>query len=137
MQHYENPAHIDTDFLLGSIKTLFRYVDHVVQLNVLGGEPFTNTDLAKILKLIIGINKAQRIVVITNGTIRYTFQVTQGDADSFQAEANRIGSSVWSGNFVIDETGVVSGVIQAYGKPDITPCLWSFLRSRHLVCGKI
>lgn len=69
MQYYEQSAHINTELLLGSIDTLFRHVDRVVQLNVLGGEPFTNTDLAVILRKLIGTNQIKRIVVITNGTI--------------------------------------------------------------------
>jgi len=69
MQYYENPAPVNTELFLGSIDTFFRYVDHVVQLNILGGEPFTNTDLAKILNYLIGTDKVKRIVVITNGTI--------------------------------------------------------------------
>jgi len=69
MQYYETPTHIETDFLLAYIQTFFRHVDHVVQLNVLGGEPFMNRDLPRILRALLDTNKIQRIVVITNGTI--------------------------------------------------------------------
>ena len=69
MQYYDNPAHLNTESILKSIETFFHYVDYVVQLNILGGEPFMNTDLVKILKLLISIDKVRRIVILTNGTI--------------------------------------------------------------------
>ncbi len=58
---------------------------------------------------------------IVNGTPRYSYVITAADASSFTVQATRVGSSRWSGNFQIDETGEVTGVVTAIGQPDITP----------------
>ena len=54
-------------------------------------------------------------------TTRYVYAISAADDDTFLATATRSGSDLWTGQFTIDEDGTVSGVVQALGKPDITP----------------
>ncbi len=58
---------------------------------------------------------------IVAGSRRYSFSIASADDASFTAVATRINSGLWSGNFQIDETGAVGGVVQALGHSDITP----------------
>jgi prepilin-type N-terminal cleavage/methylation domain-containing protein len=58
---------------------------------------------------------------IVSATNWYVYAVSAADATSFTATATRTGSSLWAGQFSIDETGVLSGVVQASGEPDVVP----------------
>ena len=58
---------------------------------------------------------------VVAGTSRYRYSIESADDASFNAEATRINSGLWSGHFDIYEDGVVSGVVQAYGHSDIKP----------------
>lgn len=58
---------------------------------------------------------------IIAGTARYAYAVSAADATTLTATATRTGSVRWTGQFTIDETGVLSGTIQAAGQPAIVP----------------
>jgi prepilin-type N-terminal cleavage/methylation domain-containing protein len=58
------------------------------------------------------------ILVTSNG---YAFAVSAADATSFTATATRSGTTQWHGTLSIQETGAISGVIQAAGNRDIVP----------------
>lgn len=58
---------------------------------------------------------------IASATTIYVYAIASADSDSFSATATRTGSTLWSGQLSIDQTGVGSGVIQAAGYPDIVP----------------
>lgn len=51
----------------------------------------------------------------------YVYTVTAASSNSFTATATRVGSDKWSGEFIIDETGVVTGEIEALGESSIVP----------------
>ena len=51
----------------------------------------------------------------------YVYSVPSADSTTLSATATRTGSTRWTGELVIDETGVVSGAIQATGQADILP----------------
>ena len=55
-----------------------------------------------------------QIVLATSG---YVYQVSAADSSTFTANATRTGSTRWSGAYQIDETGLVSGSVQAPGQP--------------------
>jgi len=52
---------------------------------------------------------------------RYLYSIPSAGSNAFTAAATRTGSQRWSGQFAIDQDGVLSGTIQAAGEPDITP----------------
>ena len=58
--------------------------------------------------------------VIATASEPYTYQV-RADADTFTVEAIRSGSSRWRGTLSIDETGSVTGSIEAEGEMPIEP----------------
>ena len=58
---------------------------------------------------------------IISGGRRYRYAIADSDDETFAASATRVGSARWSGQFSVDETGSVSGTIQASGVPDISP----------------
>jgi prepilin-type N-terminal cleavage/methylation domain-containing protein len=58
---------------------------------------------------------------IINSSNRYSYAVVDADTASFSASATRIGSTRWTGSLTVDETGVLTGAIQASGAADITP----------------
>ena len=58
------------------------------------------------------------VVLSTTG---YTYWVSPADNATFTAGATRTGSSRWTGQFTIDQTGLVSGAVTAPGEPKIVP----------------
>jgi competence protein ComGC len=59
---------------------------------------------------------------ILSGRGRYAYSIDEADAARFRAVAVRTGSEVWSGEFSIDETGDLTGWVQAVGSQHhITP----------------
>ena len=59
--------------------------------------------------------------IIIAGTSRYAYAVPTADATTLTATATRTGSVRWTGQFTIDETGILSGTVQAPGQPAIVP----------------
>lgn len=51
----------------------------------------------------------------------YVFEISSADSVSFTATATRTGSSKWSGHYSINESGVLTGVVQATGENDVVP----------------
>jgi len=45
----------------------------------------------------------------------FYYEVASADASSFQATAARVGSTVWSGQLSIDESGILKGTISGNG----------------------
>lgn len=58
---------------------------------------------------------------IVSAATPYMYAIHLADSTAFSATATRASSGRWSGEFAIDETGTVSGVLQATGMADITP----------------
>jgi Tfp pilus assembly protein PilE len=58
---------------------------------------------------------------IAAGSSFYTYPIVSTDGTTFRAMATRTGSSVWSGQLTIDQSGVVSGTIQGESGSTITP----------------
>jgi len=58
---------------------------------------------------------------VASSTTVYVYAVQSADATTFTATATRTGSAVWSGNFLIDQTGVLSGVVVGSGQPNLIP----------------
>ncbi len=58
---------------------------------------------------------------IVSGSQRYTYTISSADNTTFTATANRVGSVRWTGQFTIDEDGLVAGVVQASGETNIVP----------------
>ncbi len=66
MQYYKKPVDADFEILSQSINKILNAVDFVDELRVLGGDPFMNKDLEKIINELVKYKNIGRIVVYTN-----------------------------------------------------------------------
>jgi len=70
MQYYSEPIHNDTDLLLYSLDKIMENVDNVYELRIIGGEPFVNKEIGKIINKITSTYKNfNKVVIYTNATI--------------------------------------------------------------------
>jgi organic radical activating enzyme len=69
MNYYDNPYMISADEIITDINSLLEVVDHLHMIGLLGGEPFLNRELGKIINHIHEHEKVSLIVIVTNGTI--------------------------------------------------------------------
>jgi prepilin-type N-terminal cleavage/methylation domain-containing protein len=58
---------------------------------------------------------------IPGASTPYAYSIKLADSTTFTATATRTGSSMWTGQLTIDQTGMVSGFIQASGENNIVP----------------
>jgi organic radical activating enzyme len=69
IQYYQHPKDIDLDRYKESFDLLLKHVDRIAELRILGGEPFMNGNMEKLIDWYYDCNKIQGISVYTNGTI--------------------------------------------------------------------
>lgn len=69
MQYYKKPQDIDLDTSCRQFDHLLSLVDNVSELRVLGGEPFMNKEVYRVLDHYAASPKIETITVYTNGTI--------------------------------------------------------------------
>ena len=73
MNHYNDHHQYSFDEFKENIDLLFETVDYVIQLRLLGGEPFLNRDLGKFLEYMLSdeniSKKFSEIGITTNGTV--------------------------------------------------------------------
>lgn len=69
MQYYLHPKDSDLDLLLNSIDKVMKCIDHLYEFRVLGGEPFVNKEIHKIVDKLVSYNNADNVVIYTNATI--------------------------------------------------------------------
>ena len=68
MPHYEHPWDLDIRAWRADMRQLFSIVDGIVDINVLGGEPFLYPWLAEVLEELLGNEKIRSIDITTNAT---------------------------------------------------------------------
>ena len=69
MQYYLNPINVLYKEIFHDFQILINNVDHIYEVRLIGGEPFMNKDIYKIIEEISKNEKLSRIVVYTNATI--------------------------------------------------------------------
>ena len=69
MQYYIKPKNSDTDLLFKSVEKLMKITESLYEFRVLGGEPFVNKQIGKIINKLLTYKKIEQIVVYTNATI--------------------------------------------------------------------
>lgn len=69
MQYYTNPQNYTCEDIKKNIESLLPYIDSIYDLRIIGGEPFMNKDIAKILRMLSIYEKIQIISIYSNGTI--------------------------------------------------------------------
>jgi organic radical activating enzyme len=69
MQYYEMPKDCSIEEVTQSIDAFCALIDEVNEFRVIGGEPFMNREIHRVIKRLIDEPKVRRIVIYTNGTI--------------------------------------------------------------------
>jgi len=69
MQYYENPQDISYEKIIKDFDSLLKRVNHIYEIRLIGGEPFMNKDIYKIINYFLANNKISKLVVYTNATI--------------------------------------------------------------------
>ena len=69
MQYYKKPQNSDLKMLLSSVDKIMNCIDNLFEFRVLGGEPFMNKEIGKIINHLKKFKKISQIVIYTNGTI--------------------------------------------------------------------
>ena len=69
MQYYKTPQNSDLELYKAGFDRLLKCVNTIFDLRILGGEPFVNRDMYKIIEWYHDLDKIKMISVFTNGTI--------------------------------------------------------------------
>ena len=69
MQYYQKPKNIDLELYKESFDLLLDTVSIIAELRILGGEPFMNKEMYKVIDWYHDSDKIQSISIYTNGTI--------------------------------------------------------------------
>lgn len=69
MQYYIAPSDADKNIAMLSVEKFSKSVDYILELRVIGGEPFINKECFEIIDCLKAIRNKSRICVYTNGTI--------------------------------------------------------------------
>ncbi len=69
MQYYSKPEHIDADEIINFFDNFLDTIDCLLDLRLLGGEPFVYPDLKRILDKYSNDDRIKRITIYTNSTI--------------------------------------------------------------------
>jgi len=69
MQFYEKPVNEDLDLLFSSLDRFMDSINEIDEFRVLGGDPFMNKDMHKVVNKLVSYEKAGKVIVYTNGKI--------------------------------------------------------------------
>lgn len=69
MQYYEAPVDIPLAEVIADFDQLMQSVDHIYEIRLIGGEPFMNKEIYKVIEYIIGHDKFTKLVIFSNAMI--------------------------------------------------------------------
>jgi len=69
MQFYDKPKNGDTNLLFKSMDRLMECVDHLYEFRVIGGDPFMNKEIYKIINKVVKYKNVDSVVIYTNARI--------------------------------------------------------------------
>jgi organic radical activating enzyme len=69
MQYYEKPQNSDLEILFKSLDRMMECVDQIYEFRVLGGDPFMNKEMYKVVNKLSGFKNVEKVVVYTNAKI--------------------------------------------------------------------
>lgn len=111
MQYYEAPINISYEEIINDFDKLTNSVDEIYEIRLIGGEPFMNKDIYKIIEYLVKSPKVTKLVVYSNAMVpirlehkeivtnpKVVFSLT--DYGSLSRNTNKVTSS-------LDELGVV------------------------------
>lgn len=69
MPYYGNPANYILKDIKEEIEALIEVSDKIMELQIVGGEPFIYPELADVLDYVVSIHKIKKVTIVTNSTI--------------------------------------------------------------------
>ena len=69
MQYYNDAKNINYEMIVRDFENLTSKIDHVFEVRLIGGEPFFNKDIYKIIDYFLQSPKLSKLVIYTNATI--------------------------------------------------------------------
>ncbi len=69
MQYYESPQNSEMDVTFKSIERFMECIDEIYEFRILGGDPFMNKEMYKVVNKLKEYSKVKKIIVYTNGRI--------------------------------------------------------------------
>ena len=69
MQYYSSPKNLSFEEIVQDFERLMAGVDHVFEIRLIGGEPFMNKDIYRVLEHIITTPNISRVVIYTNAMV--------------------------------------------------------------------
>lgn len=69
MQYYNEPYDLGIEELMSEMNEFFDLVDELMEISIVGGEPFLYEDLDKLIQYLISNEKINSIRFTTNGTV--------------------------------------------------------------------
>ncbi len=69
MQYYKNPKNSEMEVMFKSIDRFMRSIDEIYEFRILGGDPFMNKEMYKVVNKLKEYSKVKKIIVYTNGRI--------------------------------------------------------------------
>ena len=70
MQYYEDPQDVSYEEIIKDFDSLLERVNHIYEIRLIGGEPFMNKEIYKIINYFLENSKISKLVVYTNATIQ-------------------------------------------------------------------
>ncbi len=69
MQYYKSPKNLTYESVVADFEALVSKLDHIYEIRLIGGEPFMNKEIYKIIDYFIASKVITKLVVYTNATI--------------------------------------------------------------------
>lgn len=69
MQFYDTPSTYEFEEIIGGIRNLALRCEFINEVRVIGGEPFVNKDIYRIIESVAQIKNIKKIVIYTNGMV--------------------------------------------------------------------
>jgi len=69
MPYFKKPKNVDFELICSSLDNIFSVADEIIELRILGGEPFIIKDIDKLINYCTGKLNANRVVIYSNATI--------------------------------------------------------------------
>ncbi len=127
MQYYERPQNSVLDVMFKSIEKFMTCVDYLDEFRVIGGDPFMNKELYKIMNKLVTYEKCKKIVVYTNA------KIVPKNENLQCLKNNKV--LVYITNYGGEASSAHSRLVEVLEKENINYC--SFKCTTWLDCGKI
>jgi len=69
MQYYQDAKNINYEMIVRDFENLTSKIDHIFEVRLIGGEPFFNKDIYRIIDYFLETTKITKLVIYTNATI--------------------------------------------------------------------